>query len=254
MNQLLAAAGEAVQTEPATVIGVIVLFFFAMVLAAIALCVLVLIAQWRLFEKAGQPGWTALIPFYNHVKLLEIVNYPLWWIVLLLMPFANIIVWLLLSRRISQAFGKEDWGFATGLFLLPVVFFPILGFGKSEYSNPFPPSAPMSEAVKWTLLAAFVYMMIEMPLYSLPLAFLNALSQHATTVSDTAETEREAYRDTDSDLKRLAQSYRQAQATTTAPEPTTQTPQATSEQVDLPDQGTLDQPDHGIGEMPKPKP
>ncbi|MCA9756854.1 MAG: signal peptidase I [Candidatus Eisenbacteria bacterium] len=102
------------------------LFFYLAVLA-----VTFLIA-WKVYEKAGKPGWAALIPIYNLIVLLEIVDRPLWWVILFFVPVANIVIAFLVYLELAKCFG-QDLPFAIGLFLLPVVFMAILAFGDYRY-------------------------------------------------------------------------------------------------------------------------
>ena len=107
--------------------------FFLIVLLAIS--VVIIIAQWKIYEKAGKPGWAILIPIYNLIVLLEIVGKPIWWIFLFLIPFVNIIFGIWVINLLSKSFGKNE-GFTIGLLLLPFIFYPILGFGNTEYVGP----------------------------------------------------------------------------------------------------------------------
>jgi len=88
---------------------------------------------WKIFTKAGKPGWAAIVPIYNCIVLLEIVGKPIWWIILLLIPCVNIIVSIMLNVELAKKFGKGI-GFAIGIIILPFVFIPILGFGKAQYN------------------------------------------------------------------------------------------------------------------------
>ena len=90
---------------------------------------------WRIFEKAGRPGWASLIPIYNVVVLLQIVGRPVWWIVLLLIPLVNLVVGFVLALDLSRSFG-HDVAFALGLFFLGFVFYPLLAFGGDIYEGP----------------------------------------------------------------------------------------------------------------------
>lgn len=90
---------------------------------------------WRIFEKAGKPGWAALIPIYNAVVLLEIVGRPWWWVILFLVPIVNVIVGFIVMLDLSRSFG-HDLAFALGLFFLGVIFYPILAFGSDSYQGP----------------------------------------------------------------------------------------------------------------------
>lgn len=98
------------------------------------LSVLIIAASWKMYAKAGKPGWGSLIPIYNVILLLEIVNRPMWWIALMFVPFANFIVAIILTVDLAKSFGKGV-GFALGLIFLPFVFFPMLGFGSAEYQG-----------------------------------------------------------------------------------------------------------------------
>jgi len=101
----------------------------------LAFVILILASAWKIFAKAGKPGWAAIIPIYNWVILLEIVGRPIWWIVLLLIPCVNIVIMCILMVELAKSFGK-DVAFAIGLILLGVIFLPILGFGSAKYQGP----------------------------------------------------------------------------------------------------------------------
>ncbi|MBN2357705.1 signal peptidase I [candidate division KSB1 bacterium] len=90
---------------------------------------------WKIFVKAGKPGWAVIIPFYNIYVLLEIVGRPGWWLILFLIPFVNIIIGIIIYVDLAKAFGKGT-GFALGLIFLGFIFFPILAFGSAKYVGP----------------------------------------------------------------------------------------------------------------------
>lgn len=96
---------------------------------------LVIIAQWRIYEKAGQPGWASIIPIYNFYVLLKIVGKPGWWLIWMFIPFANFVVVIWVTNLLSKSFGK-DVAFTLGLIFLSFIFYPILGFGNAEYQGP----------------------------------------------------------------------------------------------------------------------
>lgn len=96
--------------------------------------VLAIVAMWKIFTKAGKPGWASIIPIYNTIVLLEIVGRPVWWILLMLIPFVNIIILVILMLDLAKSFGKGT-GFAIGLIVLTTIFFLILGFDSSTYKG-----------------------------------------------------------------------------------------------------------------------
>jgi len=108
--------------------------FFGIVIQLVFLAFF-LFVFWRIFEKAGKPGWAAIIPIYNVIVLLEIVGRPIWWIVLLFIPIVNLVVGFLLALDLSRSFG-HDLAFALGLFFLGFIFYPILAFGGDTYEGP----------------------------------------------------------------------------------------------------------------------
>jgi len=99
------------------------------------LMIIVIVGMWKMFEKAGKPGWASLIPIYNFIVLLEIVGKPLWWIVLMFIPIVNIIIAIWVTNLLAKSFGKSE-AFTVGLIFLPFVFYPILGFGSAQYQGP----------------------------------------------------------------------------------------------------------------------
>ena len=104
-------------------------------LIGLAFGLVLIIAMWKIFTKAGKPGWAAIIPFYNTWVLLEIVGRPGWWLVLYFIPFVNLVMAIIVLFDLAKSFGKSG-GFAIGMLLLPYIFFPILGFGKAQYQGP----------------------------------------------------------------------------------------------------------------------
>ena len=99
-----------------------------------AIVVVQIAGTWRVFEKAGQPGWACIIPIYNIYIMTKIGGKPGWWTILcLLIPFV-FIIWI--YNMISKSFGKDE-GFTAGLVFLGFIFWPILGFGSAQYQGPF---------------------------------------------------------------------------------------------------------------------
>lgn len=108
-----------------------ILYFFIFFFVVFFLFINIL-GMWKIFEKAGEPGWASIVPFYNIIVMLKIVEKPSWWIILFLIPGVNIIISIMVAYALSKKFGKYD-DFVFGLVLLPFIFYPILGFGDAEY-------------------------------------------------------------------------------------------------------------------------
>ena len=101
-------------------------------LILIALVIAFIASYWVIYTKAGEAGWKCLIPIYNLIVLLKIINKPVWWIILILIPLVNIVIAILVNIALAKAFGKGT-GFGIGLTLLAIIFAPLLAFGDAEY-------------------------------------------------------------------------------------------------------------------------
>ncbi|HWB60178.1 MAG TPA: DUF5684 domain-containing protein [Chthoniobacteraceae bacterium] len=115
--------------QPSPIVSLVELLIFAIVVAG----------MWKVFIKAGQPGWAAVIPIYNVIILLKVAGKPLWWIILLIIPLVNIIIGVLVGLAVAKNFGKGA-GFGIGLIFLPFIFYPILGFGDATYQGSAAPA------------------------------------------------------------------------------------------------------------------
>ncbi len=105
------------------------------VILYIAVIVLVIAGMWKVFEKAGQPGWGCLIPIYNIYLLVKIAGREWWWMLLMLIPLVGAIIAIVVQHDISKNFGRGV-GTTLGLIFLPFIFYPILGFGDAVYQGP----------------------------------------------------------------------------------------------------------------------
>lgn len=122
----------------AGILGVIAgLGTFAWVIS-MAITVLIIVSMWKVFTKAGKPGWAAIIPIYNTVVLFQISGLNPWLLLLYIVPFVNFIaipvLMILANVKLAKAFGKGG-GFAVGLIFLNAIFMPILAFSDAEYEG-----------------------------------------------------------------------------------------------------------------------
>lgn len=131
------------------IIGIFYLVFFTIILIT---SIISIIGMWKMFTKAKEEGWKAIIPVYNMYTLCKIIGVSPWWLLIVfgsallgIIPFVGYIVemaaliyfGILLSVSTANSFGK-DTGFAIGIYFLAPVFYCILGFGKAEYIGPKP--------------------------------------------------------------------------------------------------------------------
>lgn len=107
----------------------------SLIIIGIAWSVLVIAGWWKVFVKAGEPGWAAIIPFYNIYVMLRIVGRPGWMLIGFFIPILNVIFYVILMGNIAKSFGKGV-GFVLGLIFLNPLFAMILGFGQAKYVGP----------------------------------------------------------------------------------------------------------------------
>jgi hypothetical protein len=105
----------------------------ALVAVELAMLLLLIAAWWRIFEKAGEPGWAAIVPIYNGLVALKIAGKPMWWIILLLIPVVGIVFGFIVIVSIAKRFGKGA-GFALGMIFLFPIFDPLLAWGEARYN------------------------------------------------------------------------------------------------------------------------
>ena len=98
-------------------------------LLILAFVLLVIISMWRVYERAGEPGWAVLIPFYNMYVLTKVAGLSGWWAVAMFIPLINIIALFVVSIAVARRFDRGA-GFGVGLALLPMIFYPILAWGE----------------------------------------------------------------------------------------------------------------------------
>lgn len=103
-------------------------------LIMLALTVFLIAACWKIFVKAGEPGWASLIPIYNMMVLAKIAGKEEWYGLLCLIPVAGIIFAIIIWAGVCERFGKGG-GYVIGILLLPYVFIPMLGFGSAQYQG-----------------------------------------------------------------------------------------------------------------------
>jgi len=111
-----------------------------LILVYLAVVVLTIASLWKVFVKAGKPGWAAIVPFYNTYVMTEIGGLEIIWFILLFVPIANIVAGFKIMFAVAEKFGKTV-GFGVGMVFLPFIFFPILGFGDAKYAGGAPAAA-----------------------------------------------------------------------------------------------------------------
>ena len=106
---------------------------FVYMAAYLAVSILMIVSVWKVFSKAGQPGWAVIVPIFNLYIMLKVAGKPGWWLLLMFIPVANLIIAILMYIAVAENFNKGA-GFGIGLAFLAIIFMPILAFGDAQYS------------------------------------------------------------------------------------------------------------------------
>ena len=118
------------------------------VVIVVAISVLLtVVPMWRIFRRAGRPGWAAIVPIFSQYTLCEVVGRPVWWLIWLLIPYVNVVFWLIFAIDLARSFGRSS-GFGVGMWLLPFIFVPILGYGSAPYLGPHAAGAGLEDRVR----------------------------------------------------------------------------------------------------------
>jgi hypothetical protein len=126
-----ASAGQG-SANAAQIIGT----FAILTLPFLVLAAVLIIANWKIYKKAGQPGWAAIVPFYNIYVLMEIIGRPGWWLILFFIPVVSFVIGIIVALDLARVFGKSPAFGVIGLWLFSIVGYPMLAFGKSQYVGP----------------------------------------------------------------------------------------------------------------------
>jgi hypothetical protein len=102
-----------------------------------------IVCYWKLFTKAGKPGWASIIPIYSTLVQLEILGREWFWILLMLIPGVNLVILVAMMLDLAKVFGK-DTSFGCLMVLFPYIMIPFLALGDAKYLGPIAGQAPVS--------------------------------------------------------------------------------------------------------------
>ncbi|MET0673382.1 MAG: DUF5684 domain-containing protein [Microbacterium pygmaeum] len=102
---------------------------------SLILYVIIVIALWKVFTKAGKAGWLAIIPIVNLFVLTKIAGFSYWMGLLYLIPIVNIILHIIVALRVGKAFGQGAVFSVFLLWLFSFIGYLILGFGSATYDK-----------------------------------------------------------------------------------------------------------------------
>ncbi len=105
-----------------------------MIIFYVILIVGLLAINWKIYEKAGKPGWTGIVPIYNLYILTEIVARPMLWFILTLVPCVNIVILLIMQMDLLKSFGKPAWAIFVPIY--NIVVLAQMAFGDATYTKP----------------------------------------------------------------------------------------------------------------------
>jgi signal peptidase I len=103
----------------------------------VVLVILPYVGLYKLFQKAGRPGWEAIIPVYNFYVMIKLSGRPAWWIILLFIPLINVFICIGVTIDLLRSFGKFSLREQVAGILLPFIYLPKWGFDNTtKYVGP----------------------------------------------------------------------------------------------------------------------
>lgn len=103
---------------------------------SVVLALIAIVGVWKMFQKAGRPGWAVLIPIYNAYVLLKVAGRPGWWLLLAFIPLVNLVIFIIVSIDLAKAFGQSAAFGIILIFVLGGIGYLILGMGNYRYLGP----------------------------------------------------------------------------------------------------------------------
>jgi signal peptidase I len=86
-----------------------------------------------IFDDAGVGGYKALIPFYNYYTWLKVIGKPWWWLLIMLVPFINFFMIMLMLVQNALSYSKHNLGEQALAVLVPFAYLPYLGLSEKEH-------------------------------------------------------------------------------------------------------------------------
>jgi signal peptidase I len=140
------------------------------------------IGLWKLFEKAGKPGWTALVPVYSFYIMLKLTGRPVLWMLWYFIPVINVIVYIGLLIDFAKSYGKFGFGQHVAAMVVPFVAYPIWGFDKNtkylgqsatpDFKEHHPykktPAREWADAILFAVVAATLIRSFLLEAYTIP--------------------------------------------------------------------------------------
>lgn len=131
---------------------------------------------WKTFEEAGYKGYQSLIPVYNFYIWLKIIKKPLWWLLLVFVPFIAYFMLFLFVVETAKCYKKNDLGHLALAAIVSFIYLPYLGFSKKEtYTHPdqLPPFKKSTarewvDAIIFAVVAASIIRMFVFEAYTIP--------------------------------------------------------------------------------------
>ena len=136
------------------------------------------IGTWRLYEAAGRKRWEAAVPIYNAIVLMQIINRPRWWTILLFIPIINLImfpvVWVETLRSFEKNSTTDTWlaVFTAGLYIYYVNYTQPLNYVTDRNLNPHTKTGDTISSILFAIIVATLVHTYVMQPFTIPTSSL----------------------------------------------------------------------------------
>jgi len=144
----------------------------------IALQVIHFLGTWKLYVKAGREAGTAIIPIYNAVVLMQIINRPKWWVILLFIPIINLlmfpIIWVETIRSFGKNTTKDTWLviLTLGFYIYYVNYMEDVSYIEDRSLKPRTATGEWVSSIAFAVIAATLVHTYFMQPYTIPTSSL----------------------------------------------------------------------------------
>lgn len=133
---------------------------------------------WKLYVRAGRKAWEAAIPVYNAIVLMQIINRPKWWVILLFIPIINLLMFPVIWVETIRSFGfhhRKDTLlviFTLGLYIYYINYFTTDQYIENRSLQPRTEAGDWISSIVFAIVAATIIHTYFMQPYTIPTSSL----------------------------------------------------------------------------------